>query len=110
MRHPQPPGRALWDAGVTVAVATDCNPGTSYVTSMPLIITLAVLDMGLTIEEALWAATRGGARSLRIDAGSIRPHGRADIVVLNSDSPVDLAYRPGTDLIHSVFSLGLRVR
>lgn len=110
MRHPQPPARALWDAGVPVAIATDCNPGTSNITSMPLVITLAVLEMGLTVEEALWAATRGGARSLRSDAGHIRQRGPADVVVLGSDSAVDLAYRPGSDLIHSVFSFGEQVR
>lgn len=106
MRQPQPPGRAFWDAGVAVAIATDCNPGTSYITSMPLIITLAVLDMGLTIEEALWAATRGGARALRIDAGRLRRGSPANIVVLSSDSPADLAYRPGSDLIHTVLFQG----
>ncbi len=110
MRHPQPPGRALWDAGVAVAIATDCNPGTAYLTSMPLVITLAVIEMGLTIEEALWAATRGGARSLRVEAGRLRPGSPANLVVLQSDSPVDLAYRPGSDLIHSVYSHGTLVR
>ncbi len=109
MRHPQPPGRALWDAGVTVAIATDCNPGTSYVTSMPFVMTLAVLELGLTVEEALWSATRGGARSLRIDAGHIRVGAPAAIVVLDSDSPVDLVYRPDARLVTAVFASGLRI-
>lgn len=109
MQQPHPPARALWDAGVTIAIATDCNPGTSYITSMPFIITLAVLDMGLSIEEALWAATRGGAMALRSDAGTIQSGVVADLVILDSDSPVDLAYRPDASLIAAVFAGGRRV-
>lgn len=106
MGTPPPPVQAILDAGVPVALATDCNPGTSYLTSMPLVVTLAVLDWRMTPEQALWAATCGGARALDVDAGTIRPGARADIVILDSDSPADLAYRPGRDLVAQVFVAG----
>ena len=61
MQSPQAPGPLLWDRGVTVALATDCNPGTSYVESMQLVVAVACLEMGLRLEEAVWSATRGGA-------------------------------------------------
>lgn len=106
-RSTYPSARALLDAGVTVALATDCNPGSSYTTSMPLCIALAVREMHMTPDEALWAATAGGARALRRDdVGVIRPGARADVVSLRAPSHVHLAYRPGVDLIDRVWSAG----
>jgi len=99
-RHPYPDARRLLDAGVTVALATDCNPGSSYTSSMPFCIALAVREMGMTPREALWAATMGGARSLRRDdVGHLRIGARADYVVLNAPSYIHLAYRPGVPLV-----------
>ena len=107
-RSPYPDARRLVDAGVTVALATDCNPGSSYTTSMPLCIALAVREMGLTPQEAVWAATAGGARALRReDVGAIRPGGRADLVALDAPSHVYLAYRPGVPLVHRVMHNGV---
>ncbi|MCV7228124.1 imidazolonepropionase [Mycolicibacterium komossense] len=97
-----PDGRRFLDAGVTVALATDCNPGSSYTTSMPLCIALAVRDMHLTPAEALWAATSGGAAALRRnDIGSLTAGRRADFVVLKAPTYIHLAYRPGVDLIET---------
>ena len=94
------PARRLLDAGATVALSTDCNPGTSYVTSMALVIALAVREMGLTCDEALWAATRGGARALRLDdVGHLGVGARADFLVLDAPRAAHLAYRPGADLV-----------
>jgi imidazolonepropionase len=94
-----PDGRALWDAGATVALATDCNPGTSYTTSMPFCIALAVRECGLTPSEAVWAATAGGAAALRRDdVGVVRPGCEATLTVLDAPSHVHLAYRPGVPL------------
>jgi imidazolonepropionase len=107
MRSPQAPGRMLWDAGVMVAIATDCNPGTSNIESMPLVIALACLEMGLTPEEAVWAATLGGARSLRLgDRGRVVPGAVADLVVLDAPSYRHIPYRPGTDLVWQVMKSG----
>jgi imidazolonepropionase len=97
------PARRLLDAGVTVALATDCNPGTSYTTSMPFVIALACRELGLTPDEALRAATLGGAAALRDGAaGHLRVGARADLVVLDAPSEDDLAYRPGVALVRSV--------
>jgi imidazolonepropionase len=94
-----PDGRRLWDAGATVALATDCNPGTSFTTSMPFCIALAVRECGLTPDEAVWAATAGGARALRRDdVGRLTVGAKADLVVLDAPSHVHLAYRPGVPL------------
>ena len=98
------PARRLWDAGVSVAIASDCNPGSSYTTSMPLMIALAVRDMGLTPAQAVWAATAGGAASLqRDDIGVIAPGKRADLIALDAPSHVHLAYRPGVPLVTQVW-------
>ena len=94
-----PDGRKLRDAGATVAVATDCNPGTSYTTSMPFAIALAVRECGLTPSEAVWAATAGGAAALqRDDVGQIVADGPADLTVVDAPSHLHLAYRPGVPL------------
>ena len=109
-RSPYPDARRLLDAGVSVALATDCNPGTSFTTSMPWCIAMAVREMHMTVAEALRAATRGGARALRRDGlGRIRVGGRADVVLLAAPSYVHLAYRPGVDLIAAVWRAGERV-
>ncbi|MCT9820675.1 imidazolonepropionase [Microbacterium sp. W1N] len=107
-RQPYPSARRLWDAGVTVALASDCNPGSSFTSSMPLMIALAVREMGLTPAEAVWAATAGGARALRRDdVGHLGVGARADIVVVDAPSRVHLAYRPGVPLIHRVYRDGI---
>lgn len=109
-RAPSPDGRALLDAGATVALATDCNPGTSYTTSMPFCIALAVRDAHLSPDEALWAATMGGARALRRhDVGHLGVGAAADFVVLGAPSPVHLSYRPGVALVDEVWKGGRRV-
>ena len=91
--------RRLLDAGVTVALATDCNPGTSFTSSMPFCIALAVRELGMTPTEAVVAATAGGARALRRDdVGVLCPGSRADLVLLDAPSYVHLAYRPGVPL------------
>jgi imidazolonepropionase len=98
-RSPYPDARALWDAGATVALASDCNPGSCYTSSMPLCIALAVREMGLTPGEALAAATLHGAAALRRgDVGHLRVGARADLVVLEAPSYLHLAYRPGVPL------------
>jgi imidazolonepropionase len=98
-----PDGRRFTDAGATIALATDCNPGTSYTTSMPFCIALAVRDMHLTPAEALRAATAGGAAALRRDdVGVLAPGMRADFAMLNAPSYIHLAYRPGVPIIDSV--------
>jgi imidazolonepropionase len=102
-RQPYPDARRLIDAGVTVSIATDCNPGSSYTSSMPFCLALAVRDMGMSPLEALRAATEGGATSLRRDdVGHLRVGATADFVVLDAPSYVHLAYRPGVPLVTSV--------
>ena len=99
-RQPYPDARRLLDAGAAVAIATNCNPGSSYTTSMSLCIALAVREMGMTAEEALLAATRGGARALRRDdVGRLSPGARSDAVILAAPSYSHLIYRPGVPLI-----------
>lgn len=107
-RQPYPDARRLIDAGVTVALASDCNPGSSFTSSMPLMIALAVREMGMSPAEAVWAATAGGARALRReDVGVIAPGARADLVLLDAPTRVHLAYRPGVPLVHTVVKDGV---
>ena len=107
LRSGYAPARMLHDAGVTLALATDCNPGTSNTTSMPFVIALACSAYGLSPDEAVLAATEGGARALgRHDIGHLRAGARADLVVLDTDRWADLAYRPGMPLVHTVVKDG----
>jgi imidazolonepropionase len=102
-RSSYPNARRFLDAGATIALASDCNPGTSYVTSMSFVIALAVAEMGLTPDEALVAATRGGALALRRgDIGHLGVGARADLVILDAPRAAYLAYRPGSNLIARV--------
>ena len=98
-----PDGRRFIDAGATVALATDCNPGSSYTTSMAFCIAVAVRDMNFSPAEALWSATAGGAAALRRDDIGILSAGRrADFVSLDAPSYLHLAYRPGVPLVRDV--------
>jgi len=107
-RSPYPDARRLLDAGVTVALATDCNPGSSYTSSMPFCIALAVREMRLTPAEAIRAATVGGARALRRDdVGHLRVGARADVVLLDGPSHLYLAYRPGVPIVREVLHNGV---
>jgi imidazolonepropionase len=107
-RQPYPDARRAIDAGVRVALATNCNPGSSYTTSMSFCIALAVRDMHMTIEEAVIAATIGGARALRRDdVGRVAAGARADLVVLDAPSYTHLVYRPGVPLVRTVIEGGL---
>ncbi|MFD9870904.1 imidazolonepropionase [Streptomyces niveus] len=106
-----PDARRLLDAGATVALSTDCNPGSSFTSSMAFCIALAVRDMGMTPDEAIWSATAGGAAALRrTDVGRLVPGARADLVLLDAPSHVHLAYRPGVPLTYAVWRAGERVR
>ncbi|MDT0346843.1 imidazolonepropionase [Streptomyces litchfieldiae] len=108
-RAPYPDARRLLDAGAVVALATDCNPGSSFTSSMPFCVAVAVREMGMTPEEAVWSATAGGAASLgRTDIGRLAPGARADLVLLEAPSPVHLAYRPGVPLVAAVWRGGRR--
>ena len=99
-RSPYPSARRMLDAGVCVALATDCNPGTSYVTSMGFVVALAVREMGMSVDEALWSVTRGGARALRRDdVGHLGVGARADLNILAAPRAAHLAYRPGGTLV-----------
>ncbi|MFE7778046.1 imidazolonepropionase [Streptomyces sp. NPDC057445] len=105
-----PNARLLIDAGVTVALSTDCNPGSSFTSSVPFCIALAVRDMGMTPDEALWSATAGGATALRrTDIGRLTPGARADLALLDAPSHVHLAYRPGVPLVSEVWRRGERL-
>lgn len=119
-RQPLAPGRELLDAGVQLALASNCNPGTSYTSSMAFCVTTAVLQMGLSVHEAVRAATYGGALALGRESGndvdgeravgSIAVGHRADLHVLNAPSATHLAYRPGMPLTHAVWRAGVRAR
>jgi imidazolonepropionase len=107
-RQPYPDARRVIDAGGAVAVATNTNPGSSYTTSMSFCIALAVRDLRMTLEEAVLAATVGGALALRrSDVGRLAPGCRADVVVLDAPSPAHLAYRPGVPLIAATIAGGV---
>jgi imidazolonepropionase len=106
-RQPYPPARRLLDAGATVALASNCNPGSSNTTSMPFVIALAVRELAMTAEEAVWAATAGGAAALRRDdVGRLGPGARADLVVLDAPSYTHVPYRPGVPLVAGVLEGG----
>ena len=103
-------GRKFLDAGATVAIASDCNPGSSYTTSIPFCITSAVSLLGFTVDEAVLAATLGGAKALRReDIGQIAIGKKADFVLLETPSYIHLAYRPGVQLVHSTYKSGRAV-
>jgi imidazolonepropionase len=109
-RSKYPDARKLIDAGVTVALATDCNPGSSYTTSMAFCIALAVREMHMSPAEALWSATMGGAKALRRDdIGHLSVGARADFAVLDAPSYIHLAYRPGVNLISDTYIAGRAV-
>jgi len=119
-RQPLAPGRELLDAGVQLALASNCNPGTSYTSSMAFCVTTAVLQMRLSVHEAVRAATYGGALALGRESGndvdgeravgSIAVGHRADLHLLNAPSATHLAYRPGMPLTHAVWRAGGRAR
>ena len=107
-RQPYPDARRVIDAGAPYAIATNCNPGSSYTTSMTFCIALAVREMNMTIEEALLAATLGGARALRRDdLGRLVPGSRADAVLLEAPSYTHLVYRPGVPLVAATWIGGI---
>ena len=108
-RSKYPNVRSLIDAGAKVAIATDCNPGSSYTTSMPFCIAVAVREMGFSVDEAIWAATRGGALALRNNLGTLKVGARADFALLDANSYIDLAYRPGVALVSATYVAGKKV-
>jgi imidazolonepropionase len=109
-RSPYPDAKKLFAAGVTVALATDCNPGSSFTTSMPFCIAVAVRDMGFTIDQAVWSATRGGAMALRDSSrGTLAVGSRADFAILDAPNHLFLAYRPGVQLVASTYVAGKKV-
>jgi imidazolonepropionase len=102
-RSPYPDAARLLAAGASIALATDCNPGTCYSSSMPWVISLAVRELGLTPAQALFAATAGSAKSLRrSDIGRLVPGSRADLTVLDAPSYLHLAYRPGVPITRAL--------
>jgi imidazolonepropionase len=102
-RSPYPDARRLLAAGVTVALATDCNPGSCFTSSMAFCVALAVREMRMTPAEAVWGATAGGAAALRRpDVGHLRPGARADLAVLDAPSYRHLAYRPGVPIVRAL--------
>lgn len=109
-RQPYPDARRLLEAGVTVALATNCNPGSSYTTSMSFCLALAVRDMRMTVDQAIWAATAGGAEALsRTDVGRLTVGARGDAVVLAAPTPDHLVYRPGVPLVRDTIIQGALV-
>ena len=110
-RSPYPDVRPLLEASITVALASDCNPGSSYTTSMAFIMAIAVREMHFSPEQALWSATMGGAKALRRDdIGHLFEGARANFSILNADSYIHLAYRPGVQLIEQVWRDGLQIK
>ncbi|MFD9130131.1 imidazolonepropionase [Kitasatospora sp. NPDC059571] len=108
-RAAYPDARRLLDAGAAVALSTDCNPGSSFTTSMAFCIAVAVREMGMTPDEAVHAATATGARALRrTDVGTVTVGARADLLLLDAPSHVHLAYRPGVPLTAAVWRAGVR--
>jgi imidazolonepropionase len=106
-RSPYPDARQLIEAGVTVSLASDCNPGSCYSSSMPLCVALAVREMHMSPAEAIWSATAGGAAALRRDdVGRVAAGARADLAVLDAPSYLHLAYRPGVPLVAQTFVAG----
>jgi imidazolonepropionase len=106
-RQPYPDARRLLEAGVTVAIATDCNPGSCFTSSMPFCIALAVRDMRMTTQEAVWSATSGGAAALRRDdVGHLGAGARANLIMLNAPTHAYLAYRPGVPQVAAVWQDG----
>jgi imidazolonepropionase len=106
-RATYPDAKKLFAAGVTVALATDCNPGSSYTTSMGFCIAVAIRDMGFSPEQAIWSATMGGAKALRrTDVGALSVGMSADLSILSAPSFRHLGYRPGVDQISQVLKSG----
>jgi imidazolonepropionase len=109
-RQPYPDARRLLEAGVTVAIASDCNPGSCFTSSMPLCVALAVREMRMTTPEAVWAATAGGAAALRrTDIGHLGVGARGDLIMLDAPSHAYLAYRPGVPQIAAIWRAGARI-
>lgn len=109
-RSTYPDARRLFEAGVTVALASDCNPGSSYTSNMPFVMAVAVRDMHFSPEQALWSATTGGAQALRrTDVGHLGVGAKADFSILKTDSYIHLTYRPGVQLIDEVWRHGSRI-
>jgi imidazolonepropionase len=109
-RSTYPDAKKFFAAGVNVALATDCNPGSSFTTSMPFCIAVAVRDMGFTIDQAVWSATRGGALALRDSSrGTLAVGSRADFAILDAPNHLFLAYRPGVQLVASTYVAGKKV-
>jgi imidazolonepropionase len=106
-RHPYPDARRLLGAGVRIALASDCNPGSCFTSSLAFCIALGVREMGMTPAEAVYAATAGGAAALdRDDVGALTPGKRADLVILDAPTHVHLAYRPGVPLVSATWVAG----
>jgi len=109
-RSKYPDVRPMFSAGIQVAIASDCNPGSSYTTNMSLMVALAVREMFFTPEQALWSATKGGALALRRnDVGYLSVGAKADFTILSSNSYLHLAYRPGVNLIEQVWRNGNKI-
>jgi imidazolonepropionase len=110
-RSAYPDVRPLLEASITVALASDCNPGSSYTTSMAFIMAIAVREMHFSPEQALWSATMGGAKALRRDdIGHLFEGARANFSILSAESYIHLAYRPGVQLIEQVWRDGLQIK
>ena len=104
-----PDVREVIEAGVRVALSTDCNPGSSFTTSMPFVIAVAVRELHFTVDQALWAATKGGALALQNSLGSLAVGSRADFALLDAESYIDLAYRPGVTIVSATYVAGEKV-